>query len=195
MVDQIFEIQWDKSTDETYVGKVLHVGSRAKMSKQAADLASDAADASILTDEGDGRSSRSKKKQKMAHLDSEKGGQHDEVNNFQPFLSEDEMNRMDVSEDRSPMNESEESPATTSSEDSVMESDLIRDLRSKLRQKERRISELKKELSQFRQAEDNSVTIDIEASRRNSKTTIECFALQRLQRIYHPQVQDQWKYH
>ncbi|CAG7829133.1 unnamed protein product, partial [Allacma fusca] len=89
------------------------------------------------------------------------GGQHDEVNNFQQFQSEDEMNRMDVGEDRCPMNQSEEPPAITSSEDSVMKIDLIRDLRSKLRQKERRISELKKELSQFRQAEDNGVTTDI----------------------------------
>ncbi|CAG7831638.1 unnamed protein product [Allacma fusca] len=115
------------------------------MSKKAADLASDAANASILIEEGEGRSSRSKKKQKVEHLDSEKGCQHVMIapNDSQQFQSEDEMNIMEVGEDPSPRNQSKESPSITLSDDSVMESDLIRDLRSKLRQKERRISELK----------------------------------------------------
>ncbi|CAG7733707.1 unnamed protein product [Allacma fusca] len=116
------------------------------MSKQAADLASDAANASILIDEGEGRSSRSKKEQKMEHLDSEKGCQHVmiAVNDSQKFQSDDEMNMMGVGEDRNPRNQSKESPSITSSDDSILESDLIRDFRSKLRQKERHISELKK---------------------------------------------------
>ncbi|CAG7824848.1 unnamed protein product, partial [Allacma fusca] len=51
LVDQIFEIQLNKDSSEVYAGKVIQVGSRAKMSKLAADLAFEAGELSLLVPE------------------------------------------------------------------------------------------------------------------------------------------------
>ncbi|CAG7824116.1 unnamed protein product, partial [Allacma fusca] len=46
-------------------------------------------------------------------------------------------------------------------EDPSLNADLVRDLRSKLRKKERRIAKLKEELSKFHELEEDSGTVDI----------------------------------
>ncbi|CAG7818929.1 unnamed protein product, partial [Allacma fusca] len=138
------------------------------MSKKAAELASDAANNSLQEeDEGARHSSRSRNTNKFENRKEEPiinvvdeivkvFGAGNDCNELQSLHEiEQNVGEHDLE------NTFHGSHSMANTEDPSLNADLVRDLRSKLRKKERRIAKLKEELSKFHQLEEDSGTVDI----------------------------------
>ncbi|CAG7823777.1 unnamed protein product [Allacma fusca] len=166
----------DKSLEETSTGKVLQVGSRAKISKVVADLASKASELSILENEELPRKGRTFKR-----LNKRKGTNSEEIAQSKTYrleefegVQQENLDGQAAAEDNveenflggqeligllSDVQESTENNTFPNSEAPNEKDKIIQALQLKLRKQDRCIKKLQSEIARNNEAEENAVDI------------------------------------